>query len=252
MPMSKYYVVLYDSKNIYFPVKARYSPYNNQLAFCGGYPQFFGGRSDSDEGVVDALVRETSEESINTYTLTDGSLPLIYEGNVGGEDRPVHGGVLLLSRLREIDDLSMARIPGGLAELSAQMSRDVLHCERTYQRLHGGAQHAAGPALSGRRRLTTEPAATRERTAAIRYCDGAGPGPTTNAGCRFYRAARRAELGCRGISQFGKLDRIRGVPDRMEREIPAGAAKLNRIAGATPPCTSPRHRHRRVLVSWPR
>ncbi len=92
MPMSKYYVVLYDSKNIYFPVKARYSPYNNQLAFCGGYPQFFGGRPDSDEGVVDALVRETSEESINTYTLTDGSLPLIYEGNVGSGDRPVHGG----------------------------------------------------------------------------------------------------------------------------------------------------------------
>jgi hypothetical protein len=91
MAMSKFYVLFYDGQNIYFPVKAELNPYNGRPAYCGGFPQFFGGKPDGGETVGEALTREVLEESIATYALNPGSLPLIYEGNVGG-DHFVHGG----------------------------------------------------------------------------------------------------------------------------------------------------------------
>lgn len=92
MPMEKYYTIFYDSQNIYFPVKAALNPYNGRAAWCGGFPQFFGGRADGGESVGGALAREVVEESLGTYSLNAGSLPLLYEGNVGGGGRYVSGG----------------------------------------------------------------------------------------------------------------------------------------------------------------
>lgn len=83
--MTKAYVVLYDNNNFYYPVKASTSPYNGGATYCGGSPQFFGGKVDYGETNLGALRRETAEESALTYVLSNSALLQVMETTTGDE-----------------------------------------------------------------------------------------------------------------------------------------------------------------------
>jgi hypothetical protein len=84
--MTKAYVLLNDSNNIYYPVKASTNPYNGKSTYCAGSPQFFGGKVNRGEYNIDALLRETAEESILTYLLQDEPITQIMQASVGPEE----------------------------------------------------------------------------------------------------------------------------------------------------------------------
>jgi hypothetical protein len=79
--MLKNYVILYDTNNMVFPVKATFNPHAKikEKAHHAGLPQFFGGTNSGNEGVLESLQREIWEESITTHYIDNGRLTLIHE-----------------------------------------------------------------------------------------------------------------------------------------------------------------------------
>ncbi|HTQ13898.1 MAG TPA: NUDIX domain-containing protein [Rhizomicrobium sp.] len=85
--MTRAYVVFNDSNNLYFPVKAALNPYTGEEAYCGGLPQFFGGKVDAQETNPDAVRREVAEESHLTYLLTAKSLLQVMQSTMAIDEK---------------------------------------------------------------------------------------------------------------------------------------------------------------------
>lgn len=66
--MPSYYVILIDPRRrtITFPIKAVLNEYDGTIQFAGGYPALFGG-NNQDQSVTNTLIRETTEESRETW-----------------------------------------------------------------------------------------------------------------------------------------------------------------------------------------
>lgn len=83
--MPKHYAMLVDlnADEMRVPVKAHLNPYNGQLAYCAGMPQFFGGTDTDDRHHAIVLEEEITQESRLTLELTSGApTPFFSEGNM--------------------------------------------------------------------------------------------------------------------------------------------------------------------------
>ena len=70
VPGPKYYVIFCTADVLIYPIKSRINPYPDGRKWSyPGQPQFFGGESKPGEKVIDTLIRETFEESAQTYLI---------------------------------------------------------------------------------------------------------------------------------------------------------------------------------------
>lgn len=83
--MAKEYVIFYTEDLIIVPIKAATNPYNERVAYCATYPQFFGGGVGVIRGVNHTLAGEVTEESQGQLILPVEPEPevLIHEGANG-------------------------------------------------------------------------------------------------------------------------------------------------------------------------